>query len=82
MQLKDLDLVGWMRVAFKPLTGAMLPSFGAITIALQEEVPFFQFFFFVFFCPLPLLRSLSCSSLGQGFLNHAHCCDLVNPLKP
>jgi hypothetical protein len=63
VQLKDLDLVAWTRVAFKPLTGAMLPSFGAITIALQEEVPFLQSFLFL----SALLRSLDVLLLVKVF---------------
>jgi hypothetical protein len=36
-QVKDVDVVGWMRITFAPLTGKDFPCFGAVVLSLQEE---------------------------------------------
>lgn len=37
-----MDVVGWMRLTFAPLTGKDFPCFGAVVLSLQEE-PFIDF---------------------------------------
>jgi hypothetical protein len=36
-KVKDVDVVGWMRITFAPLTGKDFPCFGAVVLSLQEE---------------------------------------------